>query len=92
MSHEGELYLKYAITHEHERPIRIIKFSDGFVSTDDPGTIGMSATGPGALQTLALRLAQSGFDPQRKLVIYRSGQCIGTMSIAQAGGICDGCA
>ena len=84
-------YLEYAATHERERPIRIIKFSDGFVSTDDAETIGMSATGPGALQTLAMRLFQSGFDPKRKLVIYRSGQCIGTMSIAQAGGICDGC-
>jgi len=84
---EGDDYLEYAAAHEHERPIRIIKFGDGFVSCDDANAIGISASGPDALKTLAMRLFTSGFDPHRKLVLYRAGQCIGKTTIGQAAGI-----
>jgi hypothetical protein len=70
-----------------ERPIRVIMFGGQFVSTDDSDTIGMSATGPDALQTLATRLFQSGFDPQRSLVMYRAGQYIGRTTIGRAAGV-----
>jgi hypothetical protein len=70
-----------------DRPIRVIMFGGQFVSTDDSDTIGMSAAGPDALQTLATRLFQSGFDPQRALVMYRGGQYIGRTTIGKAAGV-----
>jgi hypothetical protein len=70
-----------------DRPIRVILFGGQFVSTDDSETIGMSATGPDALQTLAMRLFQSGLDPQRSLVMYRAGQYIGRTTIGKAAGV-----
>ena len=73
------------------RPIRVIFFGVQFVSTDDAETIGLSATGPDALQTLAMRLFQSGFDAERALVMYRGGQYIGKTTIGKAAGVCDGC-
>jgi len=74
-----------------ERPIRVILFGGHFVSTDDSETVGMSATGPDALETLAMRLFQAGFDVRRPLVMYRGGQYIGRISIGKAAGVCDGC-
>jgi hypothetical protein len=47
----------------------------------------MSASGPDALATLAMRLFQSGFDPQRSLVMYRGGQYIGRTTIGKAAGV-----
>jgi hypothetical protein len=67
-----------------ERPIRVILFGGQFVSTDDAETIGLSATGPDALQTVAMRLFQSGFDPARVLSLYRGGQHIGRTTIGKA--------
>jgi hypothetical protein len=70
-----------------ERPIRVILFGGQFVSTDDSDTLGMSASGPDALATLAMRLFQSGFDPQRSLVMYKGGQYIGRTTIGKAAGV-----
>jgi len=76
-----------------ERPIRVILFGGQFVSTDDAETLGLSASGPDALQTLAMRLFQSGFDPQRSLAMYKGGVYIGRTTIGKAAGVCgDGCA
>ena len=89
---EGDDYIEYAETHKDERPIRVIMFSGQFVSTDDSETLGLSASGPDALQTLAMRLFQSGFSAERALVMYRGGQYIGRTSIGRAAGVCgDGC-
>jgi hypothetical protein len=70
-----------------DRPIRVILFGGQFVSTDDSETVGMSASGPDALATLAMRLFQSGFDPQRSLVMYKGGQYIGRTTIGRAAGV-----
>jgi len=70
-----------------ERPIRVILFGGQFVSTDDSETVGLSATGPDALRTLGMRLFQAGFSPNRRLVLYRAGQCIGKTTIGKAAGI-----
>ena len=70
-----------------DRPIRVILFGGQFVSTDDSETVGMSASGPDALATLAMRLFQSGFDPQRSLVMYKGGQYIGRTTIGKAAGV-----
>jgi len=70
-----------------QRPIRVIMFGDGFISTDDGETVGISATGPDALATLAMRLFQSGFDPARVLSLYRGGQHVGRTTIGNAAGI-----
>ena len=72
-----------------ERPIRIILFGGQFVSTDDNETLGLSATGPDALQTLAMRLFQSGFSPERQLLLFRGGERVGRMTIGQAAGVND---
>lgn len=70
-----------------KRPIRVILFGGQFVSTDDSETIGLSATGPDALQTVAMRLFQSGFDPQRTLNLYRGGVFVGRTTIGKAAGV-----
>jgi len=77
---------------DFERPIRVIMFGGQFVSTDDGETIGMSATGPDALQTLAMRLFQAGFNPDRALSLYRGGQHVGKTTIGKAAGVsCNDC-
>jgi len=67
-----------------ERPIRVIMFGGQFVSTDDNKTLGLSAYGPDALQTPAMRLFQSGFDPERPLILFRGGRRIGRTTIGHA--------
>ena len=70
-----------------ERPIRVILYGDQFVSCDDSETVGLSASGPNALETLAMRLFQAGFDPERALVLFRGGKRVGRVTIAAAAGV-----
>jgi len=44
------------------------------LQTDDSETLGMSASGTAALETLAMRLFQAGLDVDRRLVIFRAGK------------------
>ena len=75
-----------------ERPIRVLCYGNGdqFVSTDDDDTLGMSATGPNALQTLAMRLFQAGFDVGRLLILFKGGRRIGSVTIGEAAGVSNG--
>ena len=70
-----------------ERPIRVLQYGNQFVSTDDSETLGMSATGENALQTLAMRLFQAGFAPERQLVLFRGGERVGSTTIGNAAGV-----
>jgi hypothetical protein len=70
-----------------ERPIRVILYGGQFVSIDDGETIGLSASGPDALATLAMRLFQAGFDPERHLILFRGGERVGRTSIGKAAGV-----
>jgi len=70
-----------------ERPIRVICYGDQFVATDDAETLGLSATGPDAIATLAMRLFQAGFDPERHLVLFRGGKRVGRTTIGRAAGV-----
>jgi hypothetical protein len=72
---------------DERRPIRIIKFADGYLSADDEDAVGISAD---TLRTLAMRLLQAGFDPHRMLSLYKGGVHIGRISIGRAAGVCDG--
>jgi hypothetical protein len=49
-----------------ERPLRVILFGSQFAALDDAEAMGFSASGPNCVQTMALRLLQSGFDPDAK--------------------------
>jgi hypothetical protein len=66
-----------------ERPLRIVLFGSQFCAVDD-ASIMASASGPNCLQTMALRLLQSGFDPDRPLILFRANQNIGRTTIAAA--------
>lgn len=44
----------------------------------------LSASGPDCIQTLALQLLRSGFDPERQMVMYRANERIGATTIAAA--------
>jgi hypothetical protein len=70
-----------------ECPIRVLLHGSQFAGTDDAETLGMSATGPSALQTLAMRLFQAGFAPERQLVLFRGGERVGATSIGVAAGV-----
>ena len=70
-----------------DRPIRVLQYGNQFVSTDDSETLGMSATGENALQTLAMRLFQAGFAPERQLVLFRGGERVGSTTIGNAAGV-----
>jgi hypothetical protein len=67
-----------------ERPLRVLLFGSQFVAVDDAEAMGFSASGPNCVQTMALRLLQSGFDPERPLILFRANQRIGSTTIAAA--------
>ena len=67
-----------------ERPIRCIAYGEQFIATDDSSTLGMSATGPDALESLAMRLFQAGFGLDRRLVVFRGGERVGSITIGAA--------
>ena len=67
-----------------ERPLRLFLFGSQFVAVDDAEAMGFSASGPNCIQTMALRLLQSGFDPERQMIMYRANQRIGSTTIAAA--------
>ena len=54
----------------------MILFGSQFATLDDAEACGFSATGPSAVATLAARLLQAGYDPDRPLVLFRRGQRI----------------
>jgi hypothetical protein len=68
----------------NERPLRVILFGSQFAALDDAEAMGFSASGPRCLQTMALRLLQSGFDPGRPLILFRANQNIGRTTVAAA--------
>ena len=70
-----------------ERAIRVIAYGEQFFATDDSETLGMSAAGPDALETLAMRLFQAGFDAARPLVIFRGGERVASATIGAAAGV-----
>ena len=72
-----------------DEPLKVFSYGDQFVSGDE--TLGLSAQGPDALATLARRLVQSGFDPERRLIILKGSERVGSTTIAAAAGICDEC-
>jgi hypothetical protein len=59
-------------------------FGSQFVAVDDAEAMGFSASGPNCLQTMAKRLLQSGFDPQRPLILFRANQNIGRTTVGKA--------
>ena len=67
-----------------ERPLRVILFGSQFAALDDAAAMGFSASGPHCVRTMALRLLQSGFDPERELILFRANQRIGSTTIAAA--------
>ena len=75
---------KMTETATDERAIRCIAYGEQFIATDDASTLGMSATGPDALATLAMRLFQAGFGSDRRLVVFRGGERVGSITIGQA--------
>jgi hypothetical protein len=67
-----------------ERPLRVILFGSQFVALDDAEAMGLSASGPNCIRTMALRLLQSGFNPERPLILFRANQNIGRTTIGKA--------
>ena len=53
------------------RPLRVILFGQQFCALDDAELMGISASGPNCLQTMAQRLLQSGYAPQQTLSLHR---------------------
>jgi hypothetical protein len=66
-----------------ETPLRVNLFGEQFAAVDDPGIMA-SASGPRCLPTLAARLLQAGFDSERKMILFRAGERIGSTTIAAA--------
>jgi|SRR4051812_25595281 hypothetical protein len=64
--------------------LRIILFGSQFAAVDDAEATGISASGPGCLQMLALRLMASGYPPEQSLSLYRNGQHIGKTTLSTA--------
>src|SRR4051812_47937888 len=60
----------------------IILFGSQFAAVDDAEATGISASGPGCLQMLALRLMASGYPPEQSLSLYRNGQHIGKTTLS----------
>ena len=69
---------------DETRPLRVILFGQQFCALDDAELMGISASGPACLATLAQRLLQSGHAPQQTLSLHRGGQHIGRVSLAAA--------
>jgi hypothetical protein len=55
-------------------PIRVYLYGDGFASID--AELMMSASGPGALQTIARKLLAIGYAPDQELDVHRGGECL----------------
>jgi hypothetical protein len=72
-----------------ERAIRVILYGSQFASCDDGDALGMCASGPEPLATLAMRLFQAGFSPERPLVLFRGGERVGSTTIGKAAGVID---
>jgi hypothetical protein len=70
-------------TASDERPLRVILFGGQFAALDDAEAMGLSASGPNCVQTMALRLLRSGFDPERPLILFRANQNIGRTTIGK---------
>jgi hypothetical protein len=56
----------------HREPIRVVVYGGHLASID--GELMMSASGPGALRTIARKLLAVGYDPDQKLDIHRGGR------------------
>jgi hypothetical protein len=69
---------------DNRPPLRAILFGKNFIALDDPSAMGMSAQGPGCLQTLAAHLLRQGYDPSCQLILHRAGQMIGKISVGEA--------
>jgi hypothetical protein len=67
-----------------KRPLRVILFGGQFVALDDSEFVGLSASGPRCLETLASRLLASGFDPDRQMILSRANQNIGRTTVGKA--------
>lgn len=70
-----------------ERPLRAILFGTDFVALDDAEAMGISASGPNCLKTLAEALLRAGFSSDRQLVLFRGGEHAGRLSVGEAAGI-----
>jgi hypothetical protein len=66
-----------------EPALRVNLFGEQFAAVDDPGIMA-SASGHRCLPTLASRLLQSGFDPDRKLILWRGNERVGSTTISIA--------
>ena len=58
------------------------------MSVDDEDAIGITANGPGGLESLARQLFGAGFDPGRALIVFRGNHCVAVTSIGRAAGVC----
>jgi hypothetical protein len=67
-----------------ESPLRAILFGSDFVALDDSEAMGISASGPNCVRTLAEALQRAGFGSDRELVLYRAGQMISRLTIGEA--------
>ena len=56
---------------DETRPLRVILFGQQFCALDDAELMGISASGPNCLQTMAQRLLQSGYAPKQTLSLHR---------------------
>jgi hypothetical protein len=64
------------------RPLQVALFGKMFATVVGP--LELSASGPDCVRTLALQLLQSGLDPDRRMIMYRANQRIGSTTIAAA--------
>jgi len=59
-----------------ERPLRAIQFGSDFITLDDAEAMGISASGPNCLKTLAGALLRAGFSSDRRMLDARGyGDC-----------------
>ena len=65
-------------------PLRCILYGESFAALDDAEGCGFSASGPNSFATLAGRLLQAGFDPDRPLILFRGGERLGKLTLAAA--------
>jgi len=61
-------------------PIRVALYGDQYAAVTSP-RVAISATGRDCLRTLAGQLLAAGFDPERKLDLYRAGERIGGLAL-----------
>jgi hypothetical protein len=65
-----------------DMPLRVPLFGLQFAAVDNAE--GLSASGPQCLATLAKRLLQAGFDPERQMLLFRANRRVGSTTIAAA--------